>query len=502
MQADMDMVSNAAGLHNQEGGILKGNGSLDVAYHVLGFKILPKVVLLLVLRKTTPDLLTFARKLDRMNILLLGGGGREYTFAWKLAQSTHCDKLFITPGNAGTAAIGTNLDLPAQTFEHIRQAVLDHQIHMVVVGPEALLVDGIYDSFQADPELQSVIVIGPSGEGAQLEGSKAFAKKFMAEFDIPTAGYREFSASDRREGLDYIDQQPTPIVLKADGLAAGKGVLILNDKEEAKREFEAMLDGKFGAASEKIVIEQFLDGIEFSVFVLTDGKDYQVLPVAKDYKRIGEGDTGLNTGGMGAVSPVPFVTDTIMEKVEDRIIKPTIRGIQERKLTYRGFIFLGLILVDGEPYVIEYNCRMGDPETEVVLPRLHNDLVELFMHMEEGKLAEVNIQEDPRFATTVILVSGGYPGSYEKGKVITGLDKTEHSLVFHAGTKESDGQVVTNGGRVIAITSFGETMAQALEQSYANAELIDFEGKYYRRDIGFDLEGGPSPAAGAQKGEG
>jgi len=491
VQADMDMVSNATGLHNNEGGILKGYGSFDVAYHVLGFKIPPKVVLLPVLRKTTPDFLTFARKLDRMNILLLGGGGREYTFAWKMAQSTHCDKLFITPGNAGTSALGTNLDLPAQTFEHIRQAVLDHDIHMVVVGPEALLVDGIYDSFRSDPDLQSVVVIGPSGEGAQLEGSKAFAKKFMAEFGIPTAGYREFTASDRQEGLDYIDEQPVPIVLKADGLAAGKGVLILHDKEEAKREFEAMLDGKFGAASEKIVIEQFLDGIEFSVFVLTDGKDYQILPVAKDYKRIGEGDTGLNTGGMGAVSPVPFVTDTMMQKVEDRIIKPTIHGIQERNLTYRGFIFLGLILVEGDPYVIEYNCRMGDPETEVVLPRLHNDLVELFMHMEEGKLADADIQEDPRFATTVILVSGGYPGSYEKGKVISGLDKTEHSLVFHAGTKAAGGQVVTNGGRVIAITSFGETMDQALEQSYANAEVIDFEGKYYRRDIGFDLDAGP-----------
>lgn len=491
MQADMDMVSNAAGLHYNEGGILKGNSSFDVAYHVLGFKMFPKVVLLLVLRKTTPDFLTFTRKPDRMNILLLGGGGREYTFAWKLAQSTHCDKLYIAPGNAGTNAIGTNLDLPAQTFEHIRQAVLDRDIHMVVVGPEALLVDGIYDSFQSDPKLQSVIVAGPSGEGAQLEGSKAFAKKFMAEFGIPTADYREFSASDRQEGLAYIDQQPTPIVLKADGLAAGKGVLILEDKEEAKREFEAMLDGKFGAASEKVVIEQFLKGMEFSVFVLTDGHDFQVLPVAKDYKRIGEGDTGLNTGGMGAVSPVPFVTDAIMQQVEDRIIKPTIRGIQQRNLTYRGFIFLGLILVDGDPCVIEYNCRMGDPETEVVLPRLHNDLVELFMHLEEGKLADVDIQEDPRFATTVMLVSGGYPGSYEKGKVITGLDQTKHSLVFHAGTKVSDGQVVTNGGRVIAITSFGATMAQALEQSYANAEVIDFDGKYYRRDIGFDLDVDP-----------
>lgn len=422
-----------------------------------------------------------------MRILLLGGGGREHTFAWKLTQSTHCDQLFIAPGNAGTRAHGINLDLSPNDFPAIKKAVLDHEINLVVVGPEDPLVRGIFDFFQEDDQLASVQVIGPSRAGAQLEGSKAFAKKFMAEYGIPTAGYREFTRATKEEGLAYIDQHPTPIVLKADGLAAGKGVLILHDREEARQEFAAMLDGKFGAASEKIVIEEFLDGIEFSVFVLTDGKDYQLLPVAKDYKRIGEGDTGLNTGGMGSISPVPFVDATLMQKVEERIIQPTVRGIQERGMTYQGFIFLGLISVGGDPYVIEYNCRMGDPETEVVLPRLQNDLVELFMHMAEGKLAAVDIKEDARTAAAVILVSGGYPQKYEKGKVITGLERASDSLLFHAGTKAVGDQVVTNGGRVLAITSFGATMADALSLSNANAEKVDFEGKYFRTDIGFDL---------------
>lgn len=422
-----------------------------------------------------------------MRILLLGGGGREHTFAWKMAQSIHCDQLFIAPGNAGTRQHGINLDLSPNDFPAIKKAVLDHDINLVVVGPEEPLVRGIYDFFQEDQALQSVQVLGPSRAGAQLEGSKAFAKRFMADFDIPTAAYREFTQTNREEGLAYIDQHPTPIVLKADGLAAGKGVLILNDREEAKREFSAMLDGKFGAASEKIVIEEFLDGIEFSVFALTDGKDYQVLPVAKDYKRIGEGDTGLNTGGMGAISPVPFVDDLLMQKVEERIIQPTIRGIYERGFAYQGFVFFGLINVGGDPYVIEYNCRMGDPETEVVLPRLQNDLVELFMRTATGKLAAIDIKEDARTAAAIILVSGGYPGKYEKGKVITGLQEAKHSLLFHAGTKAVGDQVVTNGGRVLAITSFGTNMAEALHQSNTNAGLINFTDKYFRTDIGFDL---------------
>jgi len=422
-----------------------------------------------------------------MRILLLGGGGREHTFAWKMAQSIHCDQLFIAPGNAGTRAHGINLDLSPNDFPAIKKAVLDHEINLVVVGPEEPLVRGIYDFFQEDSELANVQVIGPSREGAQLEGSKAFAKTFMADYNIPTAAYREFTRATQAEGLAYIDQHATPIVLKADGLAAGKGVLILHDREEAKREFTAMLDGKFGAASEKIVIEQFLDGIEFSVFALTDGKDYQVLPVAKDYKRIGEGDTGLNTGGMGSVSPVPFVDRDLLQKVEERIIQPTIRGINERAFAYQGFVFFGLINVGGDPFVIEYNCRMGDPETEVVLPRLQNDLVELFMRTTTGELAAIDIKEDNRTAAAVILVSGGYPQKYEKGKVITGLEQTDGSLLFHAGTKAIGDEVVTNGGRVLAITSFGANMAEALKQSNANARKVDFEDKYFRTDIGFDL---------------
>ncbi len=422
-----------------------------------------------------------------MHILLLGGGGREHAFAWKLSRSPHCEHLFIAPGNAGTAQLGTNLPLDPNDFEAVRATVLEHGIELVVVGPEEPLVRGIYDFFQDDDALREVIVIGPSREGARLEGSKAFAKQFMQERYIPTAAYREFTAANLQEGLDYIAARQPPIVLKADGLAAGKGVLILDDIDEAQREFRAMLDGKFGRAGERVVIEQFLDGIEFSVFVLTDGRDYQILPVAKDYKRIGEGDTGLNTGGMGSVSPVPFVDYTLMRKVEDRIVRPTIKGLQERRIAYRGFIFLGLINVGGDPYVIEYNCRMGDPETEVVLPRLENDLVELFLALHEGRLGQVRIEEDDRAAATVIVVSGGYPGAYEKGKPISGLSEVSGSLLFHAGTSDRDGEIVTSGGRVIAVTSYGDDFRTAIATSNGNAEKIRFEGSYFRRDIGFDL---------------
>jgi len=432
-----------------------------------------------------PNFLIFAQK--NMRILLLGGGGREHAFAWKMSQSLLCEQLFIAPGNAGTAQLGTNLPLSPNDFEAVRSAVLQHAIDLVLVGPEEPLVRGIYDYFQADAALRNIIVIGPSREGARLEGSKAFAKQFMQERYIPTAAYREFTIATLEEGLEYIAAQPPPIVLKADGLAAGKGVLILDDIDAAQREFRAMLDGKFGAASERIVIEQFLKGIEFSVFVLTDGKDYQILPVAKDYKRIGEGDTGLNTGGMGSVSPVSFADHGLMRKVEERIVRPTIKGLQELEIDYQGFIFLGLIKVGDDPYVIEYNCRMGDPETEVVLPRLQNDLVELFLALSQGRLAQQHIETDERAAATIIAVSGGYPEQYEKGKPISGLETVEGSLLFHAGTALRDDRIVTNGGRVIAITSYGRDVREALIISKDNAEKIRFEGKYFRRDIGFDL---------------
>lgn len=422
-----------------------------------------------------------------MNILLLGSGGREHVFAWMFQKSPLCNQLFIAPGNAGTAGLGTNLAIQVNQFEAIKEVCLEEKIGMVVVGPEAPLVDGIYDFFKADPALQHIPVIGPSKAGAELEGSKAFAKAFMEEFNIPTAAYQEFTQATLQDGLDYIAQQATPIVLKADGLAAGKGVLIMEDRTAAQEELKAMLGGKFGAASEKVVIEEFLSGIEFSVFALTDGKEYLVLPVAKDYKRIGEGDTGLNTGGMGSVSPVSFVDDTLMQKVEERIIKPTIDGIQQRGLDYIGFVFFGLISVAGEPYVIEYNCRMGDPETQVVFPRLKNDLVALLQAADEGTLAEHIIEKDERAAAAVILVSGGYPGTYEKGKPISGEEQTEGSMVFHAGTKKQGDDIVTNGGRVIAVTSYGADFQEALQRSYANAAKIDFAGKYFRKDIGFDL---------------
>lgn len=422
-----------------------------------------------------------------MNILLLGSGGREHAFAWKIRQSPLCDKLIIAPGNAGTTDLGTNIDIDPNDFQAIRMLTIAEKIDMIVVGPEEPLVHGIYNYFQNDLSIEHIAVIGPSRMGAMLEGSKAFAKKFMLEFDIPTAAYREFSKEDLQAGLSYIAEHEVPIVLKADGLAAGKGVLICETVAEAQAAFQEMLGGKFGAASAKVVVEEFLTGIEFSVFVITDGKDYKILPVAKDYKRIGEGDTGLNTGGMGAVSHPPFVDAEMMQKVEERVIKRTIHGIQKTDLTYKGFIFIGFISVNGDPYVIEYNCRMGDPETEVVFPRLKNDLVELMQKMHEGKLAEVEIEIDKRAAATVILVSGGYPEAYEKGKMITGLEEVKGSIVFHAGTKIMGNQIVTNGGRVLAITSFGENFREALELSYQNAEKIQFAKKYYRRDIGFDL---------------
>jgi len=422
-----------------------------------------------------------------MNILLLGSGGREHVFAWMFKKSPLCDQLFIAPGNAGTAGLGTNIAIQVDQFEVIKEVCLEEAIDMVVVGPEAPLVAGVYDYFKADADLRNIPVIGPSQAGAALEGSKAYAKAFMAEYDIPTAAYREFTQAELAEGLAYIDQQPTPIVLKADGLAAGKGVLIIEDREEAKAELKAMLDGKFGAASEKVVIEAFLSGIEFSVFALTDGKEYLILPVAKDYKRIGEGDTGLNTGGMGSVSPVPFVDDALMQKVEQRIIQPTIKGIQDRGLDYIGFVFFGLISVEGEPYVIEYNCRMGDPETQVVFPRMKNDLLVLLQAAHEGRLSAHSLEKEERAAAAVILVSGGYPEAYEKGKVITGEDLAEECMVFHAGTLKEGDQILTNGGRVLAVTSFGRDFKEALSKSYEDADKINFEGKYYRRDIGFDL---------------
>ncbi len=422
-----------------------------------------------------------------MNILLLGGGGREHALAWKIEQSPFCDELFIAPGNAGTKAIGKNLPVDPNDFQAVKKAVLDKAIDLVIVGPEDPLVNGIYDFFQDDPSLQGIPLVGPSKAAARLEGSKAFAKAFMKAFDIPTAGYREFSRAELEEGLEYLKTVKAPYVLKADGLAAGKGVLIINDLEKAQEEFKAMLEGKFGSAGEKVVIEEFLSGVEFSVFVLTDGKDYQLLPVAKDYKRVGVGDTGLNTGGMGAISSPPFVDKTMMEKVRSRIIEPTIKGLQSRNMVYKGFIFFGLISVEGEPYVIEYNCRLGDPETQVILPRLRSDLLELLLALSRGRLAEVRPEVDQRAAATVILVSGGYPEAYEKGNLIKGLEAVEGCQVFLAGAQEENGLIKTSGGRVLAITTLADDFKEAVAQSMKAAAVIDFEKKYYRTDIGFDL---------------
>ena len=422
-----------------------------------------------------------------MNILLLGSGGREHAFAWKIAQSKRCARLFIAPGNAGTATCGQNVALSPLDFEAVGRFVLENDIAMVVVGPEEPLVRGIWDYFQHTSALQHIPCIGPSKAGAVLEGSKAWAKQFMQRHGIPTAAYREFSGEQLAAGLAYVREHPLPIVLKADGLAAGKGVVICQSHDEAAAELTDMLGGKFGEASARVVVEAFLSGIEFSVFVLTDGKTYQILPEAKDYKRIGEGDTGPNTGGMGAVSPVPFVDAGLWEKVETRIIRPTVEGLKKEKIPYKGFIFFGLIKVDGEPYVIEYNCRMGDPETEVVLPRLKNDVVALLQHCAKGSLSRANIRVDQRAATTIFLVSGGYPGPYQKGKKIEGLDRVKGSLAFHAGTKAIGDAIVTDGGRVLALTSYGKDFQTALKRSKKNARVVDFEGKYYRRDIGGDL---------------
>jgi phosphoribosylamine--glycine ligase len=424
-----------------------------------------------------------------MTILLLGSGGREHALAWKMLQSPKCSKLFVAPGNAGTDQIATNCSLDILDFDSIKSLVLQEKVEMVVVGPEDPLVQGIYDFFKNDETLKNIPVIGPSKVGAQLEGSKEFAKEFLIKHHIPTAAYDSFTAATVEKGYEFLETLQPPYVLKADGLAAGKGVLIIQDLAEAKEELRNMLvHAKFGKASKKVVIEEFLDGIELSCFVLTDGKNYKMLPTAKDYKRIGEGDTGLNTGGMGAISPVPFADAILLEKIETRIVKSTIEGFQKDGIEYKGFVFIGLIIVKGEPIVIEYNVRMGDPETEVVIPRLKSDLVELFQAVADEKLDEVTLEIDERSATTLMVVSGGYPEDYEKGKVILGIEKVADSIVFHAGTKLENGQVVSNGGRVLAVTSFGENFQEAIKKSYQNIDKLHFDKMYFRKDIGKDLD--------------
>ena len=423
-----------------------------------------------------------------MNVLVLGSGGREHTFAWKIANSPLCGSLFVAPGNSGTEGIATNLEIGVNDFQSIKKAVLKHDIQMVIVGPEDPLVRGIHDFFLNDPTLKYTAVIGPQKAAAQLEGSKEFAKEFLFRHQIPTAAYQSFTAHEIEKGYAFLETLSPPYVLKADGLAAGKGVLIIKDLNEAKTELKQMLlDSKFGAASAKVVIEEFLDGIELSCFVLTDGENYKILPTAKDYKRIGEGDTGLNTGGMGAISPVPFANETLMAKIEARIVAPTIEGLKIDKLPYKGFVFIGLIVVNNEPMVIEYNVRMGDPETEAVLPRVNTDLMEIFVAIKDQTLNQIDIEISPETAATVVLVSGGYPGPYEKGHPIKGLESVENALVFHAGANNDGDKIVTSGGRVVAVTAFGNDYKAALSKSYQAISKITFQGMNYRRDLGFDL---------------
>ncbi|KEZ92410.1 phosphoribosylamine--glycine ligase [Nonlabens ulvanivorans] len=423
-----------------------------------------------------------------MNVLILGSGGREHAFAYSISKSSLLSQLFVAPGNAGTAQIATNVALGVTDFQAIKEFVLENNVQMVVVGPEAPLVEGIYDYFQEDAALKDVNVIGPSKQAAMLEGSKEFAKEFMERNEVPTAAYKSFTATSLKEGMAFIDSLKPPFVLKADGLAGGKGVLIISDAQEAKESLEEMLvGGKFGAASNKVVIEEFLDGIEMSVFVLTDGDSYKILPTAKDYKRIGEGDTGLNTGGMGAVSPVPFADDVLMQKIEQKVVIPTVEGFKKENLVYKGFVFIGLMIVDQEPLVIEYNVRMGDPETESVLPRISSDLLSHLNAFATTSLDQENLVIDERSATTVMCVAGGYPEAYDKGMEITGLDEVVDSIVFHAGTTVKDGKIVTNGGRVMTVTSYGTDFNEALKKSYQNVDKLHFDRMYYRTDIGFDL---------------